>query len=59
MAAAMMCEDEWRVSRYRIVGEDEAYPEHQLLSWLSSLARALDGAKVGDTNDFNEPLPTG
>jgi len=34
--------------RLRIVGEDEADAEHGLLSWVSPLARALDGARVGD-----------
>lgn len=33
---------------YRIVGEDEAAPEHGLISWVSPLAHALNGARVGD-----------
>jgi len=36
------------VSRFRIVGEDEADPAQSLLSWTSPLARALMGARVGD-----------
>ena len=31
-----------------IVGEDEAEAEHGLLSWVAPLARALEGARVGD-----------
>jgi transcription elongation GreA/GreB family factor len=41
--------------RYRIVGEDEADPEHELVSWLSPLARALLGARVGDTVVWRRP----
>lgn len=37
-----------RRRRYRIVGEDEADAERGLLSWVSPLARALTGARVGD-----------
>jgi transcription elongation GreA/GreB family factor len=37
-----------RCERLRIVGEDEADAEHGLLSWVSPLARALEGARVGD-----------
>ncbi|HSX60787.1 MAG TPA: GreA/GreB family elongation factor, partial [Tahibacter sp.] len=35
-------------ARYRIVGEDEADAEHGSVSWLSPLAKAVIGAKVGD-----------
>lgn len=38
-----------QVTDYRIVGEDEADAERQLISWVSPLARALEGARVGDT----------
>jgi transcription elongation GreA/GreB family factor len=37
-----------RQERLRIVGEDEAEPLHGLLSWVSPLARALEGARAGD-----------
>lgn len=40
---------------YRIVGEDEADPEHGLVSWVSPLARALLGAHVGDTVCWRRP----
>ena len=63
---------EGQESDYRIVGEDEADSERRLISWVSPLARALEGAHVGDTVrwrraddecklqvlaiDFSEPL---
>lgn len=34
--------------RYRIVGEDEADPEAGDISWVSPLARALQGRRLGD-----------
>jgi transcription elongation GreA/GreB family factor len=34
---------------FRIVGEDEADPEHGTLSHVSPLARALLGKEIGDT----------
>ena len=41
--------------RYRIVGEDEADPERGLVSWVSPLARALSGARVGDVVTWPRP----
>lgn len=41
--------------RYRIVGEDQADPDHGLVSWVSPLARALEGARVGDTVVWKRP----
>ena len=41
--------------RYRIVGEDEADPERGLVSWVSPLARALDGSRVGDSVTWKRP----
>ncbi|MDQ2859447.1 MAG: GreA/GreB family elongation factor [Pseudomonadota bacterium] len=35
-----------------IVGEDEADPPAGLIAWTAPLARALDGAEVGDVVDF-------
>lgn len=40
---------------YRIVGEDEADPERGLISWVSPLARALHGARVGDSALWKRP----
>lgn len=41
--------------RYRIVGEDEAEPEAGLVSWVSPLARALQGAREGDVVVWRRP----
>jgi len=35
-------------SQYRIVGVDEADPDRGWISWISPLARALIGSRVGD-----------
>lgn len=43
---------EGRRHAFRIVGEDEADPSAGLVSWVSPLAEALLGARVGDTLDF-------
>lgn len=42
-------------SSYRIVGEDEADAEHGSVSWLSPLAKAVLGAKVGDEVLWRRP----
>ena len=41
--------DDGRRLLFRIVGEDEAEPEHGTLSHVSPLARALMGKQAGDT----------
>ena len=41
--------------RYRIVGEDEAAPEHGRISWRSPLAVALNNAQVGDERLWQRP----
>ncbi len=40
---------------YAIVGEDEADISQNKVSWVSPLARALIGAKVGDTVKWRRP----
>lgn len=40
---------------YRIVGEDEADPDAGLISWTSPLAKALIGARVGETVSWPRP----
>lgn len=45
------------IKRYRIVGEDEADPERELLSWTSPLAEALMGAEVGEVVDIGGDRP--
>ncbi|HET6552337.1 MAG TPA: GreA/GreB family elongation factor [Dyella sp.] len=42
-------------ARYRIVGEDEADVEHGLVSYVSPLAEALLGARVGDEVVWQRP----
>ena len=41
--------DDGKRQTFRIVGEDEAEPEHGTLSHVSPLARALMGKEVGDS----------
>lgn len=48
--------NEGQQHRYRIVGEDEADPERGLVSWVSPLARALNGARVGDSVVWERPI---
>jgi transcription elongation GreA/GreB family factor len=40
---------------YQIVGEDEAEPQNGKVSYVSPLARALDGAEVGDSITWKRP----
>lgn len=40
---------------YRVVGEDETDAEHGSVSWLSPLARAVLGAKVGEEVLWRRP----
>ena len=40
---------------YQIVGEDEADPQNGKVSYVSPLARALDGAAVGETITWKRP----
>ncbi|MGH8080085.1 MAG: GreA/GreB family elongation factor [Lysobacter sp.] len=54
-ARVELVDGEGREYRYRIVGEDEADPEHGLISWVSPLARALHGARVGDNAVWKRP----
>jgi transcription elongation GreA/GreB family factor len=54
-ATVEMADQENHRLRYRIVGEDEADPEHGSISWVSPLARALNGARVGDSVIWKRP----
>jgi transcription elongation GreA/GreB family factor len=40
--------DDGRQHTYRIVGEDEADPSRGTISYVSPVARALIGKKIGD-----------
>lgn len=54
-ARVEVVDDAGHEHRYRIVGEDEADPERGLISWVSPLARALHGARVGDSVVWKRP----
>lgn len=43
---------------YHIVGLDEADPEHDRISWISPLAKALRGAQIGNTVILELPIRT-
>jgi transcription elongation GreA/GreB family factor len=54
--ASVKTEDEsGAVHSIAIVGEDEADAAQGRVSWQSPLAKALMGAKVGDTVTWNRP----
>jgi transcription elongation GreA/GreB family factor len=48
-------DEEGALHTFTIVGEDEANVALGLVSWQSPLARALMGARVGDTVTWNRP----
>jgi transcription elongation GreA/GreB family factor len=54
-ARVHLVDEDGREYHYRIVGEDEADPEHGRVSWVSPLARALDRARVGDSVVWRRP----
>ena len=54
-ATVTVRDDAGAESRYAIVGEDEAAPEAGLVSWVSPLARVLEGARVGDHVVWRRP----
>ena len=45
--------DDGRRQVFRIVGEDEADPSNRSVSYVSPLARALNGKRVGDVAQVN------
>ena len=54
--ATVKAEDEdGNITRITIVGEDEADVKNDKISWLSPLAKALLGSRVGDTVTWNRP----
>jgi transcription elongation GreA/GreB family factor len=54
--ATVQAEDaQGKTHRFKIVGEDEADVATGKVSWLSPLAKALIGAKVGDTVKWQRP----
>ena len=54
--ACITVEDEnGETHEFRIVGEDEADIAHNKVSWVSPLARALLGHKIGDSVNWHRP----
>ena len=54
-ATVSLEEEAGRRLAYQIVGEDEADPAAGKVSWVSPLARALMGAKVGELVTWRRP----
>lgn len=54
-AMVKVADDEGKMKTYRIVGEDEADIAAGKVSYVSPLARALKGAKVGETVIWKRP----
>jgi transcription elongation GreA/GreB family factor len=48
-------DEQGQVHRFKIVGEDEADVATGKVSWLSPLAKALMGARAGDTVKWRRP----
>jgi transcription elongation GreA/GreB family factor len=54
-ATVTVRESDGEVSRYRLVGVDEAEPEHGWISWNAPLAQSLVNASQGDRVSFRAP----
>jgi len=54
-ATIVLRDEDGKERRCRIVGVDEANPERGDVSWVSPLAKALLGAKVGDVVTVRSP----
>lgn len=54
-ATVELLDDDGAVHRFTIVGEDEAEPERNLISWVSPLASALLNRRVGDMVTWRRP----
>ncbi len=54
-AAVKMRDEDGKTHRFTIVGDDEADVADGKISWGSPLAKALMGAKVGDTVTWRRP----
>jgi transcription elongation GreA/GreB family factor len=51
-------DEEGKVDRFTIVGEDEADVTNGKVSWVSPLAKALIGSRTSDTVTWNRPAGT-
>ena len=54
-AVVTVADEDGKERDYAIVGEDEADPQAGKVSYVSPLARALDGAAVGDSIVWKRP----
>lgn len=54
-AVVTVADEDGKERDYAIVGEDEAEPQNGKVSYVSPLARALDGAVVGDLITWKRP----
>jgi len=54
-ALVTVADEDGKKHDYQIVGEDEAEPQNGKVSYVSPLARALDGAAVGDAIVWKRP----
>ncbi len=54
-AVVTVADEDDKQHDYQIVGEDEAEPQNGKVSYVSPLARALDGAVVGDSITWKRP----
>jgi transcription elongation GreA/GreB family factor len=54
-AAVTVMDEEEQSHQFTIVGEDEACAPKGLISWISPLAKALLGKRVGDTVIWERP----
>ena len=54
-SAVKILDEDGRTHRFTIVGDDEADVAAGKISWASPLAKAMIGAKVGDTVNWHRP----
>ncbi|HEY9549392.1 MAG TPA: GreA/GreB family elongation factor, partial [Kiloniellaceae bacterium] len=54
-AVVTVADEDGKQRDYTIVGEDEADPQNGKVSYVSPLARALDGAEIGDAIVWKRP----
>ena len=54
-ATVKILDEDGKVHRFAIVGDDEADVTAGRISWASPLAKAMIGAKVGDTVIWRRP----
>jgi transcription elongation factor GreB len=54
-ARVTVADEDGKKHDYQIVGEDEAEPQKGKVSYVSPLARALDGAEVGEAIIWKRP----